>query len=385
MMQNKGSCHLIKIKTTPLMRYYIITGEHSGDIHGADLIIHLKQADPKADFWSCGGVAMAQAMGKPPTIEASKMGYIGLDFLKSIYTLWKRLRFCKQSLIEYHPDVVILIDYSGFNMRLADFAKKRGYRIYYYIPPKIWAHHPKRIEQIKKNVAKVLSILPFEVAYYQNSGYDTIDYVGNPLVQKVATHRVNATFLTDNGLPDKPIIALLPGSRLDEVERILPYIMVQGSELEAYQLVVAGLSHMPSQVYQKLLLPHVKIIYDQTYDLLHFAQMGIIASGTASLEAALFNLPQIVVYKTHPLTYLFYKNIIMVKHISLVNLLAGDRSIIPEFIQGQLTQQNCYNALTNLRAQGGKQHAMYKLIKTVLGKKNAAKTAAEIILASHQK
>ncbi|MBX9889844.1 MAG: lipid-A-disaccharide synthase, partial [Amoebophilaceae bacterium] len=258
-MQNKGSYHPIKIKPANLMRYYIITGEHSGDIHGADLIAHLKQADPKADFWSCGGAAMAQAMGKLPNIDTSTMGYIGLDFLKSIYTLWQRLRCCKQALIEYHPAVVILIDYSGFNMRLADFAKKRGYIVYYYIPPKIWAHHPKRIKQIKKNIDKVLSILPFEVAYYQNNGYHTIDYVGNPLVQKVATHRANATFLTDNGLPDKPIIALLPGSRLDEIERILPHIMVQGNELEAYQLVVAGLSHIPSQVYQKLLLPHVKI------------------------------------------------------------------------------------------------------------------------------
>ncbi|CDG49872.1 lipid-A-disaccharide synthase [Cardinium endosymbiont of Bemisia tabaci] len=363
------------------MRYYVIAGEHSGDMHGADLIRQIKLIDHHADFWSCGGEAMSKAMGKPCSVDGSKIAYMGIDFLKKWYTLWQLLKFCKKSLKHYQPAVVVLIDYSGFNMRLAAFAKKNGFLVHYYIPPKIWAHGPKRITKIKWNVDQVWSILPFEVAYYQGKGYHTIDYVGNPLVQKVGDHRINPSFIADNRLDHRPIIALFPGSRLDEIQRLLPLMVAQAAYFKGYQFVVAGLSVVPSSLYQALCPPTVQVIYDQTYDLMAVAKVAIIAAGTASLEAALFNLAQIVVYKLHPLAYFFYKSIITVEHISLVNLLMN-QPIVPELIQYQLTDKKLHVTLTNLLSGNGKakQQAAYPTIRRLLGPQHAAATVARHIL-----
>ena len=360
------------------MRYYIIAGEPSGDMHGADLIRQIKKIDHHADFWACGGVAMSKAIGQPCRVDGLKMAYMGIDFLKKCYTLWQLLKFCQKGLIGYRPDVVILIDYSGFNMRLTAFAKRNGFQVYYYIPPKIWAHGQERIAKIKRDVAKVLSILPFEVAYYQARGYHSIDYVGNPLVQKVADHHINPSFIADNRLDQRPIIALLPGSRLDEIRRILPLMVAQVDH--AYQFVVAGLSHIPKSLYQAICPPTVQVVYDQTYDLMAVAKAGIIASGTASLEAALVNLPQVVVYKTHPLAYFFYKCMVTVKHISLVNLLM-DQQVVPELIQYQFTSEKLYTTLTDLLSDSGSQKEAYQTIRWLLGGHNAAVEAALCIVA----
>ncbi|MGI2257049.1 lipid-A-disaccharide synthase [Candidatus Cardinium hertigii] len=364
------------------MRYYVIAGEHSGDMHGADLIRHIKLIDHHADFWSCGGEAMSKAIGKPCSVDGSKVAYMGIDFLKKWYTLWQLLKFCQKSLKHYQPAVVVLIDYSGFNMRLAAFAKKNGFLVHYYIPPKIWAHGPKRITKIKRNIDQVWSILPFEVGYYQEHGYHTIDYIGNPLVQKVGDHRINPSFMADNRLDYRPIIALLPGSRLDEIQRLLPLMVAQAAYFKSYQFVVAGLSVVPNRLYQALCPPTVQVIYDQTYDLMAVAKVAIIAAGTASLEAALFNLAQIVVYKLHPLGYFLYKSIITVEHISLVNLLMN-QPIVPELIQYQLTDKKLHATLTNLLSGNGKakQQAAYPTIRRLLGPQHAAETVARRILA----
>ncbi|WP_419241375.1 lipid-A-disaccharide synthase [Cardinium endosymbiont of Nabis limbatus] len=361
------------------MRYYIIAGEHSGDMHGADLIGAIKKRDPHADFWSCGGVAMSKAIGKPCRVDGLKMAYMGLDFLKKWCALWQLLKFCQKSLIDYRPDLVILIDSSGFNMRIAAFAKRNGFRVFYYIPPKIWAHGPRRIEKIKRDVDRVWSILPFEAAYYQAQGYHAIDYVGNPLVQKVADHCINPSFIADHKLDKRPIIALLPGSRLDEIRRILPIMVAQVDP--TYQFVVAGLRAMPSSLYRALCPPTVQVVYDQTYDLMAVAQAAIIASGTASLEAALFNLPQVVVYKTHPLAYFFYKSVVTVQYISLVNLLV-DQPVVPELIQYQLTREKLSATLTDLLSGEGctKQKVAYQVIRQLLGQQNAAEAAAKCIV-----
>ncbi|WP_243518835.1 MULTISPECIES: lipid-A-disaccharide synthase [unclassified Candidatus Cardinium] len=360
------------------MRYYIIAGEHSGDVHGADLIRQIKRIDYQATFWACGGLAMSKAMGRPCNVDGSKMGYIGIDFLKKWYALWKVLQFCQKSLIGYQPDLVILIDYSGFNMRIAAFAKRNGFPVDYYIPPKIWAHGSRRIEQIKRNVDRVWSILPFEVAYYQAKGYCTIHYVGHPLVQKVSDHRINPDFITENKLDNRPIIALLPGSRWDEIRRLLPLMVAQADGFKGYQLVVAGLSHLPKCAYKGVCSAQVKLVYDQTYDLMAVAKAGIVASGTASLEAALFNLPQIVVYKLHPLAYFFYKRMVTIQYISLVNLLV-DELVVPELIQYQLTSYNLYLHLTTLLSDSGsiKQQAAYQVVRELLGKEHAAAAVAK--------
>jgi len=363
------------------MRYYVIAGEPSGDMHGADLMLQIKVSDPNANFWFAGGSAMTSIVQRPPHIHCSKMAYMGFDFFKAFYSLYKMLKFCKQSMLCYDPDIVILIDYSGFNMKLAHFAKKHGYKVYYYIPPKIWAHGHHRIKKIKKNVDHIGSILPFEVAYYQKSGYEAITYVGNPLVEKVTNHVVNPFFREKNNLHAKPIIALLPGSRLDEIQRILPDIMVQGHPFDAYQFVVAGLNHIPRTWYTNILAPTVQIVYDQTYDLLKFAEAAIVASGTASLEAALFDVPQLIVYKTNPLAYIFYKTTLKVNHISLVNLLLGDKTIVPELIQHRLTKKNCSEYLKNILNPQNifAQKLAYQEIRALLGPKNAAEQVVKTI------
>ncbi|MGI2261889.1 lipid-A-disaccharide synthase [Candidatus Cardinium hertigii] len=365
-----------------LMRYYVIAGEHSGDMHGADLIRHIKSIDHHADFWCCGGTAMSQAMGRPCSVDGSKMAYMGIDFLKRWYTLWQLLKFCQKSLKHYQPTVVLLIDYSGFNMRLAAFAKKNGFLVHYYIPPKIWAHGQKRIAKIKQNVDHIWSILPFEVAYYHAQCYHTIDYVGNPLIQKVADHAINPFFKAENRLDHRPIIALLPGSRLDEIHRLLPLMVAQAAHFKGYQFVVAGLSIIPNSLYEALCPPTVQVIYDQSYDLMAVAKVAVIAAGTASLEAALFNLAQIVVYKLHPLAYFFYKSIITVDYISLVNLLM-DHPVVPELIQYQLTDKKLYATLTNLLSSNGraKQQAAYPAVHRLLSPKNGAAIAAKSIVA----
>ncbi|TSJ81043.1 MAG: lipid-A-disaccharide synthase [Candidatus Cardinium sp.] len=363
------------------MRYYIIAGEHSGDMHGADLIRQIKKIDHHADFWSCGGPAMSQAIGKPCRVDCGQMAYMGIDFLKKWYTLWRLLQFCQKNLISYRPDVVILIDYSGFNMKLAAFARRNGFQVAYYIPPKIWAHGPGRLASIKRDVDQVLSILPFEAAYYQNRGYHSIAYVGNPLVQKVAGHCINPSFIADNRLDKRPIIALLPGSRLDEIRRILPLMVAQADYFKAYQLVVAGLRALPTSLYTALCPSTVQVVYDQTYDLIAVAKVAIIASGTASLEAALFNLPQVVVYKTHPLAYFFYKKIVTIKHISLVNLFV-DQAVVPELIQYQCTREKLCATLTHLLSGSSSQKAAYQVVRQLLGQKNAAIEAAKCIVTS---
>ncbi|MGI2298555.1 lipid-A-disaccharide synthase [Candidatus Cardinium hertigii] len=363
------------------MRYYIIAGEHSGDMHGADLIRAIQSVDHHADFWCCGGSAMSQAMGRRCNVDGSKMAYMGIDFLKKWYTLWQLLKFCQKSLKHYQPAVVLLIDYSGFNMRLAAFAKQNGFLVHYYIPPKIWAHGRKRIAKIKQNVNQIWSILPFEAAYYRAQGYHTIDYVGNPLIQKVANHTINPFFRAENRLDHRPIIALLPGSRLGEIQRLLPRMVAQAAHFKGHQFVVAGLSMMPKRLYEALCPPTVQIVYDQTYDLMAAAKVAVVASGTASLEAALFNLAQIVVYKLHPLAHFFYKSIITVDYISLVNLLM-DHPVIPELIQYQLTDKNLYATLTKLLSGNAraKQQAVYPTVRRLLSSKNGVATAAKCIV-----
>lgn len=364
------------------MRYYIIAGEHSGDIHGANLIAEIKKIDCHAHFWSCGGQSMQKAMGKPCAVSCTEIAYMGLDFLKKSYKLWQILKFCKASLIKYNPNAVVLIDYSGFNMRIASFAKQNGFQVYYYIPPKIWAHGSKRIERIKRDVEKIFSILPFETGYYQDRAYLDVYYVGNPLVKQVADHAINPLFRKKNKLDDRPVIALLPGSRIDEVKRILPILADSAANITSYQFVVAGLSHIPIALYSNLCSTNMTVVCDQTYDLLATAQVGIIASGTASLEAALFNLPQIVVYKTNPIAYFIYKCITTVNYISLVNLLV-DKAAVPELIQYQLTPKKLNQALTTVLHETNKQQLeAYGHIKKLLGKGEAALQTAKIIVES---
>ncbi|MDD9140008.1 MAG: lipid-A-disaccharide synthase [Candidatus Cardinium sp.] len=368
------------------MRYCIIAGESSGDMYGADLIKQIKHIDKDADFWACGGEAMQKAMGKPCALYTTSIASMGLDFLQNCYKLWQWFMFCKKNLMAYQPDAVICIDFGGFNMRLAAFAKQNGLLVYYYIPPKIWAYRKPRIARIQRNIHQVYSILPFEVASYQAYGYASITYVGHPLVNMVENHVINHSFIEANELDQRPIIALLPGSRIGEIKRILPVMVTQAVYFNTYQFVVAGLSCMPRTLYKKIVPPTVRIVYDQTYDLLAMSKAAIVASGTATLETALWNVPQIVVYKTSWLTYAVYKRILTLSHISLVNLLVN-QAAVPELIQDALTENQLSKALTQLLREeaSAQQQSFYKQIRQLLGKKRAAVEVARLMVADRMK
>ena len=363
------------------MRYYIVVGEYSGDIHGADLIAQIKALDPNAQFWACGGTAMQKTMGYDCAVYFSTLAYMGFDFIPKIYKLWQVLKFCKKHLIAYQPHAVILIDSSGFNLQLATFAHQHGFKVFYYIPPKIWAHGLKRIKTIKTHVDQIFSILPFEPAYYQQHGYTAIDYVGNPLTTTLQHICPDAHFRAHHNLDQRPIVALFPGSRVHEIQRILPILTSLAESFSQFQFVVAGLNHIPKSLYQHTMPPTIPILYNQAYQLLSTAYLAIVTSGTASLEAALLNTPQIVVYKTTPLTYLYYKHKLAIKHLSLVNLLTK-QCIVPELVQYNLTPKQLYHTFRRCLdpTSHKRQKWAYQQIKQRLGTQHAAKEVAQRIV-----
>lgn len=305
------------------MKYFIIAGETSGDMHGAALMNAIMTLDKNAQFQYWGGDAMAAvADGLQKHIkETSIMGFA--EVLMSLRKINKHFAEAKRSILAFNPDKVILIDYPGFNLRMAKWIKEQTKaKIYYYISPKVWAWKKSRINTIKKYVDEMLVILPFEKSFYKEAGID-VHYVGNPLVEKVRA------FQTESRISERPIIALLPGSRNQEVARILPTMIesVAGYQSE-YEVVIAGVATVDHTLYSE---SH-RVIYDQTYELLSQARFALVTSGTATLETALFEVPQVVCYKTSALTYLIAKNLVKLKYISLVNLIL-DRPAVTELIQ----------------------------------------------------
>jgi lipid-A-disaccharide synthase len=362
------------------MRYYLVAGEKSGDMHGSQLIKAIRHLDQKAEFRSWGGACMAQAGGNV-VVHYTQLAVMGLDFLGRFMQLWRYLTYCKTEIRTFKPDVVILIDYAGFNLRVAQFAKKHGIQTFYYISPKIWAWNSQRIKQIAAYVDKMFTIFPFEEVFYKKYHY-SVDYVGNPLVEKINLHTINTRFRCAHKLDQRPIIALMPGSRFQEISRILPVMLALSEQLPAYQFVLAALSELPKQVYGPVYQnKHVRLVYDQTYDLLAHAYAAIVVSGTATLETAYFQVPQVVVYKTHGLSYLLAKCLVKLQYISLVNIIAGE-GIVPELLQNRCNAASILQALQPLLAsQDARQNqiAGYEVIKKALGNMSASKTAAQLM------
>ncbi|MFB2119759.1 lipid-A-disaccharide synthase [Parapedobacter sp. 2B3] len=315
------------------MRYYIIAGETSGDLHGANLIHALKSADADAQFRIVGGDRMQQATGETAVIHTSQMAFMGfVEVLANIRTIARNLRTVKADIAAHKPDTLVLIDFPGFNLKIAEFGKKINIPICYYISPKVWAWNQKRVLKIKRVVDKLFCILPFEVDFYKKWGME-VDYVGNPLLDAIADHTVNPRFLEEHHLTDKPVIALLPGSRAMEIKRILP-IMANTSRLfPGHHCVVAGAPNFTEEFYGQhmagLTLP---VVFDATYDLLKHAEAAVVTSGTATLEAALLRVPQVVVYRANPLSIAIARMVIKVRFISLVNLIT-DMLAVRELIQ----------------------------------------------------
>lgn len=364
------------------MKYYLVAGEASGDLHGANLMKALKELDNQADFRFFGGDLM-QAEGGTLVKHYADMAYMGfLEVAMNLRPILQNMKACKKDVLEWQPDVLILIDFPGFNLKIAEFAKSKGLLVCYYISPKVWAWNQKRVLKIKRVVDHLFCILPFEVAFYKSWGMD-IDYVGNPLLDAVDAFKPDSTFIEKNNLGGKKLIALLPGSRKQEISRLLPDMVAVADEYPSYHFVIAGAPSFNADYYQEYILGNdISIVFGATYDLLHNAEAAIVASGTATLETALFNVPQVVVYKGSPVTIAIGRMLIKIRFISLVNLIM-DKLVIKELIQQDCNPVQIGKELNNLLNKGGCRKTMldnYDKLDRKMGAPGASQKTAELII-----
>ncbi|WP_041343350.1 lipid-A-disaccharide synthase [Runella slithyformis] len=364
------------------MKYYLIAGERSGDLHGSNLIKAIKQHDPDAEFRAWGGDMMQNA-GAVLVKHYSKMAFMGFwEVAKNALTISGFLKECKTDLSAYRPDALILIDYAGFNMRMARFAHENGVQTFYYISPKVWAWNQNRALKLKRDVDRLFVIFPFEKAFFRRFDYE-VDYVGNPLFDAIADFTPNPDFRTQNSLdPHKPIIALLPGSRRQEVEQMLTVMTSTKSQFPEYQYVIAGVSNLPDDLYKSFEDEGVKCVTNEAYNLLSVASAALVTSGTATLETALFNVPQVVCYKTGALSYLIARQLIRVPYISLVNLVA-EKEAVKELIQNELTTERLTEELRAVLPGGARREVQledYCHVKALLGEKGASEKAGRLMV-----
>lgn len=362
------------------MRYYVIAGEKSGDLHASNLMKALGQEDPDALFRFWGGDEMAKVAG-PPVKHIREMAFMGIwEVVRNLGTIRKNLSFCQQDLLAWKPDVLILVDYAGFNLRMAKFAKQHGIRVFYYISPKIWAWNQQRALKIKAYVDRMFVIMHFEKEFYRKFGIE-VDYVGNPLFDAQVAFSPDPDFLQRTGLGDKPIVALLPGSRYQEVFMLLPDMLSVVKDFPDYQFVVAGVDSLPETLYDTARGMGLPVLFNETYDLLQHAQGAIVTSGTATLETALFNVPQVVVYKANMLLILLGKMFLKVPYISLVNLIAS-KPVVQELIQWQLTSDTLKNALQKaLVSDRGRILEDYANMRALIQTEGVSATAARKMVA----
>ena len=372
------------------MKYFLVAGEASGDLHGSNLMAALKKQDPEADFCFFGGDLM-QAQGGRLVKHYREMAFMGfVPVLLNLRTILRNMKICNQEIVSYNPDVLILIDYPGFNLDVAKYIKTHtSIPVYYYISPKVWAWKEYRVKSFKKYVDEMLSILPFEVDFYKKHNY-RIDYVGNPTVDAVDNYRrmhaddTREQFVADNHLDSKPIIALLAGSRKQEIKDNLPAMLESIKDFDGYQPIVAGAPGIDPEYYgQYMGDSKCSIVFDQTYRLLTYAHTALVTSGTATLETALFRVPQVVCYRTPvaKLVYWVFRNILHTKYISLVNLIA-DRVVVQELFAKFFSVEAIKNEtgkLINDSEYRNKMLADYDEVINILGKPGASDKAATVI------
>lgn len=365
------------------MKYYIIAGEASGDLHASNLMKALSIKDKQAEYRVWGGDLMQKAGGQlvKHYKDLAFMGFV--EVAVNIRTILKNISFCKKDILNYKPDVLILVDYPGFNLRIADFARKKGLKVIYYISPQIWAWKQSRVKKIKRDVDKMLVILPFEKEFYANHDVE-VDFVGHPLLDSLADEQVDsrADFLKKNELSNTSIIALLPGSREMEVRNMLRIMLQLVNRFPDRQFVIAGVSTLSDQLYEKIIgkLP-VKVLQNQTRELLFHAEAALVTSGTATLETALIGVPQVVCYKGNRLSFEIAKRVVKIKYISLVNLIM-DRLVVKELIQQDLTLRKLEKELAALLSDEKVRKKMfsdYEELKLKLGSEGASQRAAASI------
>ncbi len=366
------------------MKYYIIAGEASGDLHGSNLMKALKVEDPAADFRIWGGDLMQEAGGelRKHYRDLAFMGFV--EVLKNLRTIVHNLRFCEQDILAYQPDALILIDYPGFNLRIAKWAKQQGIKVFYYISPQIWAWHTSRVHQIKATVDRMYVILPFEKDFYAKYNCE-VDFVGHPLLDVVKGYAAAPDFRSKNGLTESPIIALLPGSRKQEIIRMLSVMLEMAPLFPQYQFVIAGAPSMPMAFYEQILAEkqrpqNVRLVQKQTYDLLSQAEAALVTSGTATLETALFQVPEVVCYRGNNLSYQIAKRLISVKYISLVNLIV-DKPLVKELIQNDFNSKTLHTELEKILQPKTRQKikAGFTELQLLMGDAGASRRAARLM------
>ncbi len=368
------------------MKYFLIAGEASGDLHGSQLIKALREADPQAEFAFLGGDLMAQAAGTEPVIHYRDMAFMGFsEVIRHMPQVMGNLREARRAMLQFAPDAFIPVDYPSFNFKVAKTAARAGIPVFYFISPKLWAWKSWRIKSIKRYVSKVLAIFPFEPEWYAARGYRA-DYVGNPSVAEIDAALAQAPgrddFLKQHKLRERPIIALLPGSRRSEVRRNLPVMIEAVHRFAQYRPVVAAAPGLDDAFYASL--TSLPVVRDATYPLLRHAAAALVTSGTATLEAALAGVPQVVCYRSNgsKLTHDIMKHVLSIGHVSLPNIIAG-REIVPEMLLHRCTPELVAEQLTPLLREGSEareaQLEGYREMRCILGDKDAATTAARII------
>jgi lipid-A-disaccharide synthase len=366
-------------------RLYIIAGEASGDLHGSNLLAALKEINPAIETRCWGGDLMKKE-GATIVKHISELAFMGfVEVLFNLRTILKNIDFCKKDILEFKPDILVLIDYPGFNLRIAEWAKNNNILVHYYISPQVWAWKQSRVNIIKRCVDKMYTILPFENSFYEKFDYST-EYVGHPLldeIEKHAQHSIDKTeFLSKNNLSDLPIIALLPGSRKQEIHVKLPIMLAAVKDLKTHQIVIAGAPNQSLDMYQAFESLGITIIFGQTYNLLSFSELAVVTSGTATLETALFTVPQVVCYKGSWISYFIARTLIKIKYISLVNLIM-DKLVVKELIQQECTASNIRQEIELLIENNSYRNEMitnYKEMRLVLGQGGASKKVAQSLL-----
>jgi len=367
------------------MKYYIIAGEASGDLHGSNLIKALKKEDVEANI-RCWGGDLMQAAGGTLVKHYKEMAFMGfLEVITNINQIFKNIAFCKEDISSFHPDVIVFIDYSGFNLRIAAWAKKNQFKTHYYISPQIWASREGRINKIIRDVDVMHVILPFEKEFYEKKHHYPVNFVGHPLIDAIGNipRTSDKAFRVENNLDlKKPIIALLPGSRKQEVQKMLTLMLSVTKSFPKYQFVIAGAPSLDLEFYRPFLKSsQVSLISNKTYELLNLSYAALVTSGTATLETALFKIPQVVCYRANWLSYQIAKRIITLKFISLVNLIM-DKEVVKELIQNDLNTKNLITELDKILNGPArtKQFEAYYELEKKLGGKGASKKAATLIV-----
>lgn len=367
------------------MKYYIIAGEASGDLHASNLMKSIKKQDGEADF-RCWGGDLMENEGAVLVKHYRDLAFMGFaEVLMNLRTILRNLSFCRQDIMQYNPDVLILIDYPGFNLRMARFASENGIRVFYYISPQIWAWKKSRVHKIKKYVERMYVILPFEKKFYERYHYE-VDFVGHPLLDAIDTKPVDKDEIKKQlGLNSKAVIALLPGSRKQEISKMLPLMVRMAERFQAYQFVIAGAPSQGEELYMDLIgQSGIKVIRGRMHDVLHIAEAALVTSGTATLETALFRVPEVVCYKGSWLSYRIARWLVRdINYISLVNLIM-DRELVTELIQGDFNsgrlEKELRRILTDKEARSEMLEGLDQL-RQVLGGPGASEHAAGLMLA----